>query len=90
MLRRDAVGATVGRKFDAASPVTRSLDVTVALLNSRAPDGTDTNRIREVDQATHDRGVEPIDRIPPARMSPSGRSVLRLRGLSFWVDRLDR
>ena len=53
MLRRDAVGATVGRKFDAASPVTRSLDVTVALLNSRAPDGTDTNRIREVDQATH-------------------------------------
>ena len=83
MLRRDAVEALVGRKFDAASPVTRSLDVTVALLNSRAPGGTDTNRIREVDQAMHDHGVEPNDRIPPARMSPSGRSVLRLRGLSL-------
>jgi hypothetical protein len=29
------------------------------------------------------RGVEPLDRIPPARMSPSESSVLLLRGLSF-------
>jgi hypothetical protein len=43
----------VGRRFDAASPVTRSLDVTVALKNSRAPGGTDTIWTREVDQATH-------------------------------------
>ena len=28
-------------------------------------------------------GVEPIDRIPPARMSPSGRGVPHLRGLLF-------
>ena len=45
--------AFVSRRFDAVSPVTRSLDVTVALQNSRAPDRTDTSRKREVDRTTH-------------------------------------
>jgi hypothetical protein len=43
----------VSRRFDVVSPVTRSLDVTVALQISRAPSRTDTIRKREVDRAGH-------------------------------------
>jgi hypothetical protein len=63
------------------SPVTRSLDVTVALQNSRAPGRTDTNRTKGSRSGHARGGVEPIDRIPPAEMNPSDARA-RTRGSS--------
>ena len=52
-LRRDAAGATVGRRFDVVSPVVGWLATTDALNNCKALIRTDTNQSREVGLSTH-------------------------------------
>jgi ABC-type branched-subunit amino acid transport system ATPase component len=62
-LCRDGGWASWGSSSALSSPVTRSLDVTVALQISRAPGGTDTIRQKGSRSDHARRGVEPIDRV---------------------------
>ena len=82
-LRRDAAGATVGRRFDVVSPVVGWLATTdrFAEFQSTDPDRYGSDKGSRSVHAR--RGVEPDDRIPPALKSPSGGSVLLLGGSSF-------